>query len=710
MAQPMRKRNRTVIFDIEANGLKPDKIWCLVAKDIKTGEIFKFKPSDTLSGHTHWKDEFIAFVEEVETWIGHNILGYDVPVVNRLLGTNIKVQDCVDTLVLSRLFRPVSPFKEKAYKMEADNRIGGHGLEAWGRRLKYPKIEFNEWHQFTQEMLDYCVGDVELNHHVYNVLCGEKAGFSNKSIKIEHKVAYLLNLQQENGFFLDQPKARQLITETDNLLAEFLEQLHDIFPPIKKVTRENYHVKYKQDGEISVVSERIINKHTNIPELFCDYDKETDSYALGEWEEFNPGSGAQVAERLISIGWQPKIFTPTGAPKTDKVTLKDAITELLIDNPELPQLEALRKYNIVADRNQKAKKWLELLEEDNRVHGNINPIGAGTHRCSHYNDNMANIASVNTSGSPKGDFDLDYSRIRQFDRFNDNKIFLSSDEDEVEYALTGLEGDFGWDSRDCWSVPDGNVLVGADASGIQLRALAHYMNDADYTRKLLKEDIHTVHQLAAGISHRSIAKTFIYAWLLGAGDEKVGSIVGVHENEFKELFDYAENIKVWGKPMLDYIITSLRKKGRKASKKLVATIIKGYKVKEQFLDRTPALKHLKKVVIPADTKKGFLTGIDGRKLWIPSEHLAMSMYLQGFEAVIMKYAMCQYSAELARLGIPFKQVNFVHDEFQVETKPEYADIVGQTIVNAIVKAGEDLGSNCPLDGEYKVGRSWAETH
>ena len=704
-------QKRRVIVDIEANGLHPTKLWCLVAKDIDTLEIFKFKPSSPFSGHDDWKDDFLKFVPEVGTWIGHNLIGYDVPHMNRLLGTDIKVQDIVDTLVLSRLFRPVSPFKEQMRKLKGDTRLGGHSLDAWGARLKFPKIKFNQWDMYTEEMLEYCVRDVEVNHKVYDILETEKEGFSTYSIRLEHKVAHLLHLQQVNGFYLDQDKAKKLVEETEVLLAEMTKELHDIFPPIPKIVRARYIPKYNKDGEMSAVSTKILEKHKNQTDLVCE-DNGNGSYDLGRLVPFNPGSGPQIAERLLGIGWSPKVFTDKKNPKTDKVTLADAIDELLIDNPEMQELRHLANYNIVADRNQKAKKWLELVEEDGRVHGNINPIGAGTHRCSHYNDNMANIASVTTRSSPISDFGIDFDFEQTFSRFDDNKILVHHDDKEVTYGVTGLDGYFGWDSRDCWSVPDldKNVLVGADASGIQLRALAHYMNDTAYTTKLLKDDIHTVHQHAAGIATRPIAKTFIYAWLLGAGDEKIGLIVGVSPDEYEALFDYAEKVQVWGKPMLEYVVNSLRRKGRKATKKLTATIIKGFKVKEQFLDRTPALKHLKKVVIPEASKKGYLTGIDGRRLWIPSEHLAMSMYLQGFEAVIMKVAMCIYSKELEVLGIPFKQVGFVHDEFQIETKREFADIVGKTVVKAIVEAGEQMNSNCPLDGEYKVGNSWAQTH
>ncbi len=711
---------RRVYIDIECEKIiRPKKIWCIIAVDLDSGEVFKFRPKTPTGGHDDFKEEFLEFAKTVKLWVGHNILSYDVPHICRLLGIDIPIRECLDTLVLSRLFRPVPPQREVP---GCYNRQWGHSLGAWGRYLDFPKGDFHEFDKFSETMLEYCLNDCMLGIKIYYALLKEQGvpslegksassmGFSDQCIELEHQVASMLFQQVDNGFYLDKAKAEKLRDDTKSLLEEMDRQLQILFPPVLKLVR-NYTPKYNKDGSIGKVSARILQTYQETSGLKA-LPKEDASYDLMAEEVFNPQSGQQIAERLLQLGWQPKYLTDKGNIKTDKNTLQDAIYSLLGEagvGSNLAPIRCLADYSIVANRHDTALTWLELSQlpdygQDGRVHGAINPIGAGTHRCSHYAPNMANIARVSTAKDTNHYPEL--LKFNKFDLLPDGNIFLK----EGEMALTGLKGAYGWECRDCWTVSPGNILVGADAAGIQLRALAHYMGDPKYTEALLKSDIHVVNQKAAGISTRSRSKTFIYSWLMGGGDEKIGSIVTVQENEYEDLFSFATERKRWDQTLLEYFMTSLREKGRKADRKTVATIIKGFKTKEQFLERTPALKRLKKKDMPEAVKKGYLIGLDGRKLWLPSEHLAMSIYLQGFEAVIMKQAMRNYHEELRSKRIPFKQCSFTHDEFQVETSPETADIVGQSMVKGIVEAGTNFRTNCPLDGEYKVGRTWAETH
>ncbi len=644
-----------------------------------TGERFRFSPNSPAAGHLDFKTEFLVFAKTVSKWFGHNIIGYDAPNINRCMGEEvIKWQDCEDTLVLSRLFRPTPPFREVP---GVYNRQWGHSLGAWGRYLKFPKGDWSDWSKYSEPQGEYCDRDCDLGILIVNALRKEREGFSQQSIDLEHAVAYMLQQQVDNGFYLDKPKAQKLFNDTKGLLEDMNAQLQRLFPPQPKLV-QNYKVKINKDGTTNKVSERIVKTYGSAPGHEARL-KEDGSYDLYTLETFNPNSGQQVAQRLLELGWKPKYFTEKGAIKTDKGSMEDALLTLLEAHPSKPELKCLVDYGIVDDRHQKASKWLELASMpewgDGRVHGAVIGVGASTHRMAHYADNMANIASVEVSSDKK--------------------------------PILGLPGGYGWDCRDCWTVPSpDHCLIGADASGIQLRALAHYMGDPEYTRVLLEGDIHEVNRQAAGISTRHKAKTFIYGWLLGAGDEKVGNLVSVSEAEYADLFKWAKARKHWDQTLFAYFMDKVRKSGRPATEKTIATIIKGYKTKEQFLNKTPALKKFRKEIVPASAKLGYVIGLDGRKIWVPNEHLTMGAYLQGFESVVIKLSMKIWHEELNEKKIPFKLCATVHDEWQVESYWEYGETIGKTIVQAIQKAGIILNSNCPLDGTYKVASTWAGTH
>jgi DNA polymerase I-like protein with 3'-5' exonuclease and polymerase domains len=231
---------------------------------------------------------------------------------------------------------------------------------------------------------------------------------------------------------------------------------------------------------------------------------------------------------------------------------------------------------------------------------------------------------------------------------------------------------YGPECRQCWTVEEGNVLVGCDASGLELRMLAHYMKDETYVKTVTEgsskdgTDVHTVNQKAAGLQTRDQAKTFIYAFLYGAGPAKIGSIVGGSST---------------------------------AGQRLINSFLKG----------TPALQRLRdKVSVYAS--KGYVPGLDGRKIWVRSKHAALNSLLQGAGAIVMKKALCILRDTINRNKWDARFVANVHDEFQIECRADIADLVGKAGVQSIREAGLAYNLRCPLDGEYKIGRNWRETH
>ena len=332
-------------------------------------------------------------------------------------------------------------------------------------------------------------------------------------------------------------------------------------------------------------------------------------------EDFNPGSRQQIAERLIEKGWKPSKFTEkTNAPIVDETTLEGS---------DIPEAKAIAEYLMLQKRIAQIESWIESVSGDGRVHGRVISNGTVTGRMTHIKPNMAQVPNST--------------------------------------AIYGPE------CRNLWIVEKGWKLVGIDASGLELRMLAHYMNDNAYTNEVVSGDIHTANQKAAGLETRNQAKTFIYAFLYGAGAAKIGTVVG-------------------GSPK------------------------KGQKLIDNFLQNTPSLKKLRKRVSDAFAARGVLLGLDGRKLLVRSEHSALNTLLQGAGAIVMKQALLILYKDLTNRKIPFKLVANVHDEWQIEVPEQYAEEVGQSGVRAIQNAGLEFKMNCPLTGEYKIGDTWKETH
>ena len=331
-------------------------------------------------------------------------------------------------------------------------------------------------------------------------------------------------------------------------------------------------------------------------------------------EPFNPGSRKQIGERLIEKGWKPEKFTENGQAIVDEGTLEGL---------DFPEAKAIAEYLLLQKRIAQIKSWLDVVQPDGRVHGRVITNGAVTGRMTHHSPNMAQVPSC---GSPYGE-----------------------------------------DCRDLWIVEKGYKLVGIDASGLELRMLAHYMKDDAYIYEVTQGDIHTANQKAAGLETRAQAKTFIYAFLYGAGAAKIGKVVGAGAKEGQKLID-------------------------------------------SFLENTPKLRVLREKVARISKSEGSLPGLDGRRLHIRSDHAALNTLLQGAGAIVMKQALVILDERLSKLGIDYKFVANVHDEWQIEVEESDADLVGKLGVQAIESAGRVLEMRCPLSGEYRVGNSWKETH
>ena len=584
-----------IVFDIEADGLEPTKIYCIVAQDVDTGDVFTFDNTQLEAGY--------LFLKSATKLIGHNIIGYDLPALKKVEGIDLSDKKIVDTLVLSRLFKPT--------------REGGHGLESWGYRLGYNKGSYGQsdgaWDAYCEEMLEYCKRDVILNTKVYNELRKESRGFTGQSVRLEHDVARIVEQQRANGFQFDMRKAMLLVALFEEKLAAVESEVHETFKP--RVNVQILSPQYTKTNRLAKTAKDQDDKGVRLTDDEW-VEMELNGKPIRRETEipFNLGSRKQIGEYLVEAGWKPKNYTPTGQPIVDEGTLSKV--------KDIPEAQMIAKYLMLQKRLAQVNSWIKAVEPDGRVRGYVNPNGAVTGRMTHSHPNTAQVPSTN---SPYGE-----------------------------------------ECRACWTVKSGNKLVGIDASGLELRMLAHYMNDEDYTNEILNGDIHTTNQKLAGLESRNQAKTFIYALLYGAGDAKLGSVA---------------------------------KRGKAVGKQL----------RRQFLDSLPSFKQLIQRV-QRESKKGFLKGLDGSKLFVRSEHAALNTLLQGAGAIVMKEALVILEHNLWLKRIDAKIVANVHDEWQIECRPSVADKVGQLGIEAIIQAGKNLNLNCPLDGDYNIGDGWHETH
>ena len=578
------------MLDIETNGLLPevDTIWCIVCMDIDTEKVYKFSPECTNGGISNFNSWLVR--NHVSEVIGHNIITYDVPVLEKILNTDFKCINIVDTLVLSRLANPTRQ---------------SHSLRSWGEQLNLHKGDYNDWSKFSKDMLEYCVNDVLVTYNTYKVLSSEVYNISAQSIIIEHRTAGEVGKQVRRGWLLDERKAMTLLAELQGKINDIVRQVQatfkpkDIWVPLNKTNETN------KDGS---------DNKNHLKQLDKGAHQEDKGWGYYIKREFNLGSRQQIGEYLQDFGWKPKQRTETGLPVVNEKTLGAV--------KNIPEAILIGDYLMLQKRQAQVSSWVDALTAEGRVHGYVNPCGTITGRMTHSKPNMAQVPAVR--------------------------------------APYGLE------CRELFIVPVGYSLVGVDASGLELRMLAHYMNDTTYTQEVIHGDIHETNRVAAGLQSRDTAKTFCYAFLYGAGDAKIGSIVGGGAKQ-------------------------------------------GRKLKEQFLCNTPSLKALRERVIKA-AGRGYVRGLDGRRIKIRSEHAALNSLLQGAGAVVMKQALIFMSERIEEVGLDAHLIGSIHDEYQWEVRTGQEEQAGDIMVQAIRDTTAALNLRCPLDAEYSIGSNWSETH
>ncbi len=590
------------VFDIETDGLSDvTRIWTIGLLELGTSSVQVFSLDRV--------PDALARLAEAETIVGHNIIGYDLPVIRQLYPRWQPPDYVLDTLVWARLAYPdlkETDFGRFQKGMIPGAFIGSHSLEAWGYRLgelkgNYAKQEgaFTKW---SRELEQYCAQDVRVTHRLYERLL--QSDVSIEALHLEHNVARIVQRQIERGFRFNVAAAEELYKRLISEREQIRQELQAIIPPW-----------WIPKGEFVPKSQT----HGYYPGAPC---------TRIQLVEFNPGSSQHIARFFKQkYNWRPEEFTEkTGEPKIDETVL----TKL-----EYPEAQLILRYMTVQKRlGQLAEgnqAWLKLVNaETGAIHGGVNTCGAVTGRMTHHEPNLAQVPA------------------------------------EHEY-------------RALFEARPGYVLVGIDADGLEARCLAHYLTPYDngaFAKSVLEgrkedgTDIHSINAKALGVD-RDSAKTWFYAWMYGAGLGKLAKILRCSEKQAKVKY-------------------------------------------EEFLRKLPAFGRLKDDIDRTVKSRGFLLGLDKRRLKIRSPHAALNTLLQSAGAVVMKKALVIFDTMLQeeglKPGIDYEFVVNVHDEWQLEAVPEVAEHVGKLGCKAIELAGKHFGFRCPLSGTARTGKSWAETH
>ena len=615
---------RTLFFDVETNPIEDftnltdlHTVHCLSVYDPMTPKMVTFAGDSIHRG--------LTALAEADRIVGHNVIKFDIPALKKLYGFSPPLVKVVDTLVLSRCIFSDLRNEDFGRNNFDPKLVGSHSLKAWGHRMgKQTKLTYGEedgaFDHYNDEMKKYCERDCIVTQLLYDYLISQEP--SNQMIAIEHWFAFIISQQERNGFSFDLDKADRLTAKLTSIRAELKDELQQMVAP--KVEEMKSPAGWTVEGYTAPtkVKLKLVLKDAGLKQSLVN-----DAVKTGNKQKttlFNPGSRQQIAAALLDLGYDLPKEPDATTPKVDEGVLKK------IDHPIAAKLlDYLLVQKRLGQLAEGEQAWLKLAK-NGRIHGAVNTNGAVTGRCTHSNPNVAQVPACRVP--------------------------------------------YGEECRDLFGAGVGKKLVGCDASGLELRMLAHYLafyDRGEYGKIVTEGDIHTANQQAAGLETRDQAKTFIYAFLYGAGDAKIGDIVG-------------------------------------------GTARDGQMLKRKFLSNLPALKRLQQDIHKKVENGGTLMGLDGRLLRIRSSHAALNMLLQSAGAVCMKVALIQLYHALGKSkwqhGREYAFVANIHDEFQAEVIPQHAEAFGKLAVQAIRVAGKELKLNVQLDGEYKVGDSWAETH
>lgn len=697
-----------VVIDCETNSvINPSKVWCIVCKDLDTGvkHVWRnVKTEDTEP--TEEAKRFLRFAEDVTYWVGHSWLEFDYPVLNRLLGLQVpdvfSTDVSLDTLLLSRLVdysRGRVPVPADSLDADGPERpiIRGHSIESYGAEFGLPKLDHKDFTKYSLEMEQYCERDVDVCHRIYlKYLRVVSDSVWSSSLRLEHSFQSVVNDLHNNGFAFNVTKAKGLLDKVTKELGGIDADITKAFPT-KQVLLKEFIPRATIHGTIS---------KTSVPRSLWSRISEFEigkTYPVYQDRDFNPSSHKQLIEVLHEARWSPIEKTQT------HIDLEREINRLKYTHSRPTELDL--RIKVCQDRLVHMAKYGWKINENNL--SQLPPDAPPSSRLLAKRILLESRRRTLTEWLHLvGDDQRIHGKFYGIGAWTGRMAHQRPNTANIpnEYDTQGKKKLLGKEMRSLWCTTKGRLLVGVDAEAIQLRIFAHLIDDKEFTdalvkgRKEDKTDPHSLNQriLSPVCKTRAAAKRFIYALLLGAGLPKLASILECPEPECREALD-------------------------------------------RLLRRYTGWERLRTEVFPNDAKRGYLIGLDGRKVVIPGEtvsqrkHLAMSGYLQSGEAIVMKRATVKWMQEIdnavekaiqgGTTDTPLqtlkqrgqiKIVNFVYDEWQTETPNDMAVAlwVAEVQSRSLSAVGEELGLRCPLAGsywnddakDYTIGTNWSVTH
>lgn len=759
-------------FDIETDGLLPDvsTIHSLVIKDLVSGEVWsaaqpdsKEKPNPTGPSMSTWAlhdyvsmDWALRKLAGADIAFGHNIIGYDIPVLQHLHSGWELEGIPRDTLLMAKMIWPMDNLKQLDYPRWRKGKlpgqlIGAHKLEAWGYRLGLQKGEYSkavkelskeysdhgdlskipedyhvlaafddkgkpclkEWSAWNKPMQDYCETDVEVTAKLLELIQGHLVGtskasngvgWSPRSIKLEHDVWSHCLDQEKRGYGYDLEGAVKLTSEMKTRQRELERQLKEAFgswwhplsdPKHGERPARAYAEGMKQFPDVTI---KRFSKKTGkeikpyVGPPKCGYSPDA-PFVRVRWTEFNPKSRQHLGERLQKVfGWVPVEF---GGKNNDQAKV-DETTIKDIPNSVLPDSlkTTILEYLVIA-------KTLGQMADGRKSWNDLCAEDGRLH------GRVDPLGTVSHRGSHRDPNLAQVPSVSLAEEKDSNGKVISS------RIITGWKGGFGSECRSLFRPGrDGWPQTGTDASGLELRILGHYLEPYDggeFMRRVCTPglDIHKAHGEITGLS-RADTKTVTYAYIYGAGGLLIGIAVGVPDEEIEVIANSPE-----AKRYLAFMKKTFRDFQGLNDKQLAHTI-RGNQVKKKFANGITGLIDLQNDLKGEATRNGFIVALDGRKLSIRKKHATLNQALQGGGAIICKKWMMETDAYLKEQGLKpdkdYGQMAWVHDELQFEHRPGLEDVIKEASLEGMRRTQEYYDFKGELTTDSKSGANWCECH